>query len=687
MITVNNAVKFSNKKQPNDMELKGLSTDVKPTEVNGNEVGVNSIFLELDTNDFYYFDGEEWQKVVIEGGGSGEYDRDIAEIRNELKKRVYYFDNVASMKSSNDLKSGEYVVTKGYYEKNDGGGASYLIRAKTEEDVDDGGSVHFVGNSLVAELIIKNNIINFKQFGAKSQDTNNNLYDNKNYLLSFVTFCNLHKEKYKLYVPSGIYGFSETNITSDKGFEIIGNYSFPAWQWSETIFVPFTDNQDYIIKCGNVENKLRSIICDRITFSTAYYVYDNSLNIFKVQTTNGIITSSNLKTIANCCLDLLNTVYSNFKTIDFRYVKGKLINISSSWEIDIGKINIRNVWNIDGILINFDENNSEISNANISALNIDKIYAEAVTGIIINISTGCSLVNSKIGLINIEPNKVEFFGDINTNLTDNFDEAYVNVPIINIEKNCILSDFNINNIQLNNMAWVVTKYNNINYIYDTVIKYDRGIYINPLINNISIVGQRKDVNALLYDSNENTPYQSININNIIGNDTNYKIILNVKKIYNIIINNIKSSLKVDRENSEFYTACYKMNYVSSRLIGNITYDEDSLLKEKLCVNFIDKVNNPSINSIEIMGKLKKSNELYIRCKAPANKSGSLVMTILSDGTTVGTVSTPIICDDTFHWLKLDYSNLSLDFTNNIEFKIYPGQTVDFEMLADVMYLS
>lgn len=182
MITVNNAVKFSNKKQPNDMELKGLSTDVKPTEVNGNRVGVNSIFLELDTNDFYYFDGEEWQKVVIEGGGSGEYDRDIAEIHNELKKRVYYFDNVASMKSSNDLKSGEYVVTKGYYEKNDGGGASYLIRAKTEEDVDDSGSVHFVGNSLVAELIVKDYVV-LEMFGAKG----NGINDDSNALIKAIS--------------------------------------------------------------------------------------------------------------------------------------------------------------------------------------------------------------------------------------------------------------------------------------------------------------------------------------------------------------------------------------------------------------------------------------------------------------------------------------------------------------------
>lgn len=38
--------------------LKGLSTDVKPINVD-----TNTLFLELDTGDFYYFTGVEWAKV------------------------------------------------------------------------------------------------------------------------------------------------------------------------------------------------------------------------------------------------------------------------------------------------------------------------------------------------------------------------------------------------------------------------------------------------------------------------------------------------------------------------------------------------------------------------------------------------------------------------------------------------
>lgn len=52
MITVND------NKQAMEHDYKGLSTDTKPT-----ECAVNSLFLELDTGDFYYFTGSTWEKV------------------------------------------------------------------------------------------------------------------------------------------------------------------------------------------------------------------------------------------------------------------------------------------------------------------------------------------------------------------------------------------------------------------------------------------------------------------------------------------------------------------------------------------------------------------------------------------------------------------------------------------------
>ena len=41
------------------VELEGLSSDTKPTE----NIGVNSKFYELDTNDTYFFNGSAWVKI------------------------------------------------------------------------------------------------------------------------------------------------------------------------------------------------------------------------------------------------------------------------------------------------------------------------------------------------------------------------------------------------------------------------------------------------------------------------------------------------------------------------------------------------------------------------------------------------------------------------------------------------
>lgn len=40
-------------------DIMGLSTDAKPTE----KIGVNSLFLELDTGNIYYYTGSAWAKV------------------------------------------------------------------------------------------------------------------------------------------------------------------------------------------------------------------------------------------------------------------------------------------------------------------------------------------------------------------------------------------------------------------------------------------------------------------------------------------------------------------------------------------------------------------------------------------------------------------------------------------------
>ena len=51
-------VTYNDNRACGEHEYKGLSTDSKPT-----DCGTNSVFLELDTGNFYYFNGETWAKI------------------------------------------------------------------------------------------------------------------------------------------------------------------------------------------------------------------------------------------------------------------------------------------------------------------------------------------------------------------------------------------------------------------------------------------------------------------------------------------------------------------------------------------------------------------------------------------------------------------------------------------------
>lgn len=83
------------------------------------------------------------------------------------KYKALWFDSVAAMKAEKSLKPGAVACTLGYYVPNDGGAGTYIIRAKQESDIDDGGSLHELANGNVAELVVENGTVYPEQFGAK----------------------------------------------------------------------------------------------------------------------------------------------------------------------------------------------------------------------------------------------------------------------------------------------------------------------------------------------------------------------------------------------------------------------------------------------------------------------------------------------------------------------------------------
>lgn len=67
MVTLykNDNVRKTTEGQTTYCELRGLSTDTKPTEINGYTIGNGSVFIEIDTQDVYIFNEttQEWTGV------------------------------------------------------------------------------------------------------------------------------------------------------------------------------------------------------------------------------------------------------------------------------------------------------------------------------------------------------------------------------------------------------------------------------------------------------------------------------------------------------------------------------------------------------------------------------------------------------------------------------------------------
>lgn len=133
--------------------------------------------------------GAEAQNISTSDGDS---------VQLKLGKKPYYYNSIADMKADTKLKVGDIVITSGYYSANDGGGAEYRIINGIYTD--DGGSYHELDNNLWAELIIKDNLINVKQFGAKGDGVTDDS----------DAIQNSANKVQNIYIPEGDYLVSKT---------------------------------------------------------------------------------------------------------------------------------------------------------------------------------------------------------------------------------------------------------------------------------------------------------------------------------------------------------------------------------------------------------------------------------------------------------------------------------------------
>lgn len=153
-----------------------LETKIFPAIENNTEITeeTQKAFLELQQYVTDYFNNLDVQEEINNKLDDMAEKGLLQEIINLYLQSncLWSFNNVNDMKNATNLRNGSKCKTLGYYVANDGGDAEYLIRTKNENDVDDGGSIHVIGD-LVAELIVKDDEIIVNQFGAYGDGIHN----------------------------------------------------------------------------------------------------------------------------------------------------------------------------------------------------------------------------------------------------------------------------------------------------------------------------------------------------------------------------------------------------------------------------------------------------------------------------------------------------------------------------------
>lgn len=124
---------------------------------------------------------------------------------NHYKTATITYRNVETLQQDRTLMPGMAAYTLGYYAADDGGGAVYIVRSKTDADTDNGGSIIILDNGNVAELIPPE-VVRAEIFGAhgdgvsddadalqKMLDYGGNIVLNKNKKYAFSTTLKISK--------------------------------------------------------------------------------------------------------------------------------------------------------------------------------------------------------------------------------------------------------------------------------------------------------------------------------------------------------------------------------------------------------------------------------------------------------------------------------------------------------------
>jgi len=276
-----------------------LQNQVIPT-INNNANAVTelqNLYIELKSYVDNYFNNldvqEEINNKLDDMVESGQMEELILNVING--NLVQVVNNVQQLKSSN-AEDGQTIKTLGYYNINDGGDATYIIRNNMPSTY-----YETLNNGKYAELIV-NNSLNILQIGAIGDETTDNTTQFNYALNNFKSVCIPDKSfliNGKVEVTNSdlhLYGLSKNSKI------IIHNDNTISSQVINGHGLHFEDVSnitiDTLIFTDNTENKsrfsynIRFIDCDNININNIEVIDNCGPGLFFLNTTHGNISNS-----------------------------------------------------------------------------------------------------------------------------------------------------------------------------------------------------------------------------------------------------------------------------------------------------------------------------------------------------------------------------------------------------------